>query len=352
MNVTKSDSEAPPDLEHVWEFAGQGLRSSDFTSAMVHFYRGEMSRSNSWRMRLDATTNWAVVTTGAALTFAFSDVGHTPLVLLIVTFFVLLFLFIEARRYRYYELWTYRVRIMETSFFTALLSPPFLPQTEWAEQIKSSLRNPRFPIGLLEALGRRYRRNYAPIFLILAASWIAKTYLHPEPTSDIAQFMERAAVGPIPGWIMILIGFIFNGLIISLGLFTVGLRATSGEILTEWSGGLTGFLQRLRRATWEVVETDLSLWPRLDPRKQLAYIIADEMEEIGQMLLKELQRGVTLIHGKGMYSGKERGVLMCVLEARQVDRLKKLIYQLDPQAFVIITPVHDVRGTGFRPLEA
>jgi uncharacterized membrane-anchored protein YitT (DUF2179 family) len=120
----------------------------------------------------------------------------------------------------------------------------------------------------------------------------------------------------------------------------------------EWSGGLSGFLQRLRRVTWEVVETDLSLWPRLDPRKQLAYIITDGTEEMGRMLLKELKRGVTLIHGKGMYSGKERGVLMCVLEARQVDRLKKSIYQLDPQAFVIITPVHDVRGTGFRPLEA
>jgi len=352
MSETKLNSELPPDLEHVWEFAGQGLRSSDFTSAMVHFYRGEISRSNSWRMRLDATTNWAVVTTGAALTFAFSDAGHTPLVLLIVTFFVLLFLFIEARRYRYYELWTYRVRIMETNFFSALLSPPFLPHTEWAEQIKSSLRNPRFPIGLLEALGRRYRRNYAPIFLILAASWIVKIYLHPEPTNSMAEFMERAAVGHVPGWLMILIGFIFNGLIISLGLFTVGLRATSGEVLMEWSGGLSGFLQRLRRVTWEVVETDLSLWPRLDPRKQLAYIIADETEEMGRMLLKELKRGVTLIHGKGMYSGKERGVLMCVLEARQVDRLKKSIYQLDPQAFVIITPVHDVRGTGFRPLEA
>jgi hypothetical protein len=227
-----------------------------------------------------------------------------------------------------------------------------LPHTEWAEQIKNSLRNPRFPISLLEALGRRYRRNYAPIFLILAASWIVKIYLHPEPTNNLAQFMERAAVGPIPGWLMILIGFVFNGLIIGLGLFTVGLRHTSGEILTEWPGGLSGFLQRVRHATWEVVETDLSLWPRLDSRKQLAYIITDETEKMGQMLLHELKRGVTLIHATGLYSGKERGVLMCVLEARKVDRLKKMAYQLDSHAFVIITPVHDVRGTGFRPLEA
>jgi uncharacterized membrane protein len=351
MDVAKPGGDASPDLEHIWEFAGQGLRSSDFTSAMVHFYRGEMSRSNSWRARLDATTNWAVITTGAALTFVFSDVGHTPLVLLIDTLFVLLFLFIEARRYRYYELWTYRVRIMETNFFAALLSPPFMPHTEWADQIKDSLHNPRFPIGLLEALGRRYRRTYAPIFLILAASWVAKIYLHPLPTNNLNEFMERAAVGPVPGWLMILIGFIFNGLIIGLGMFTVGLRDTSGEVLGEWSGGLAGLLQRLRHATWEVLETDLPLWPRLDPRKQLAYIIADEAEQIGQVLLEELKRGVTLLHAKGMYSGKERGVLMCVLEARRVARLKQLVHELDPEAFVIITPVHDVRGTGFRPLE-
>lgn len=115
------------DLEHVWEFAGQRLDSGNFTNAMVHFYRGEMTRSNVWRQRLDATTNWAVITTGAALTFVFSDVGHTATILLIDSMFVLLFLFIEARRYRYYELWTNRVRLMEKNFYVGLLSPPSCP---------------------------------------------------------------------------------------------------------------------------------------------------------------------------------------------------------------------------------
>ena len=73
--------------------------------------------------RLDATTNWAVITTGAALTFAFGGAYNPPVVLLIVAVLVLLFLFIEARRYRYYELWTHRVRMMETHFFSNLLRP-------------------------------------------------------------------------------------------------------------------------------------------------------------------------------------------------------------------------------------
>lgn len=90
---------------------------------------------------------------------------------------------------------------------------------------------------------------------------------------------------------------------------------------------------------------------RFDSRKQLAYIISDNIEAVSQRLMKELGRGVTLINAKGMYTGKEHGVLMCALEARQKSQLRRLVYQADPHAFVILTPVEDVRGGGFRPLE-
>jgi uncharacterized membrane protein len=347
----KDEETAVPDLEHLWQFAGQGLRSSDFTSAMVHLYRGELTRSNSWRTRLDATTNWAVITTGAALTFVFGDVDNTPLVLLIDSWLVLLFLFIEARRYRYYELWTYRVRIMETNFFSGLLSPPFLPHTGWAEQLKESLDNPHFPISLLEAFGRRYRRTYAPIFMILALSWVGKVYLHPLPIQTIEEFMDRAAVGPISGWIMILIGLVFNGLLVGVGLFTVGLRRSTGEVLEEQSG-FAGLLNRFQQATWEVLETDIPILTRFDPRKQLVYIITDNFEVVGGALIGELKRGVTLLKGTGMYKKEERGVLMCVLDARQVSKMKAIVQAKDEHAFVVVMPTHEVRGAGFRPLEA
>src|ERR1044072_7927445 len=48
------------------------LTPTEFNTAMVHLYRGEVGRANTWRMRLDGTTNWAVLTTGATLSFAFS----------------------------------------------------------------------------------------------------------------------------------------------------------------------------------------------------------------------------------------------------------------------------------------
>lgn len=348
--------EQPIDLEHLWQFAGQGLRSSDFNTAMVHFYRGEVTRSNTWRMRLDATTNWAVVTTGAALSFAFSGVDNTPLVILVDTMLVVLFLFIEARRYRYYELWAMRVRIMENNFFCALLSPPFLPHSDWADRLTDSLKNPRFPITLLEALGRRYRRNYAPIFMILAFSWILKVWVHPTAGPSIQEFLDRSAVGPIPGWFMILLGFLFNGALVAMGLFTADMRASTGEVFEQGDDGLFASLyHRVRRATWEAVDMDLgTLLPhlRLDTSNHLAYIISDQIVPVSRALMKELGRGVTLLQGKGMYTGEEHGVMMCVVNARQKARVREIVHKQDPKAFVIMTVAEDVRGYGFRPLEA
>jgi uncharacterized membrane protein len=54
-----------------WHFRGYAMRPGEFNTAMVHFYRGEVSRSNTWRARLDGTSNWAVVTIAALLTFSF-----------------------------------------------------------------------------------------------------------------------------------------------------------------------------------------------------------------------------------------------------------------------------------------
>ncbi|MEW5986821.1 MAG: DUF2270 domain-containing protein [Chloroflexota bacterium] len=354
--TNKERPAAPPlDLEHWWETAGPGLRSSDFNAAMVHFYRGEVSRSNSWRSRLDVTTNWAVVTAGAALSFAFSDPSRSPTVILINTFLLLLFLFIEARRYRYYELWTYRVRLLETNYFTGLLSPPFVPHSDWAQKISDSLKHPAFPISLLEAFGRRYRRNYAPIFLILAFSWVGKVFLHPYPATSFNQFVNRSALGPISGPTMLTIGLIFNAALIAVGILTINLRRSTGEVFDEQTQGwVRRFWQRLRHGVWEAFEVELHVphLPRLDTRKQLAYIISDAVEQIGRVILKDLDRGVTMLKGVGMYTGREHGILLCAVQANQISLLKRLVYGIDARAFVIITPVSEIRGEGFRPLEA
>src|SRR5213080_998673 len=70
-------------------------------TALSHLYRGELYRSTVWRTRLDATTNWAVLTTGIALSLTFSSESASPLPLVLVGLLVTTFLFIEARRYRF-----------------------------------------------------------------------------------------------------------------------------------------------------------------------------------------------------------------------------------------------------------
>ena len=330
------------------------MTAGEFNTAMAHFYRGEVSRSNTWRSRLDATTNWAVVTTGAALTFVFGAVDHAPAVILILAWLVLLFLFIEARRYRYYELWSHRVRLLETNHFAPQLSAGSIERPGWAERLVESLHHPRFPITLLEALGRRYRRNYAPLFLVLAASWIVKLIIHPSAVEGWRDLLTRAAVGPLPGGLILGSVVVFNLLLLALGLFTVGLRESEGEVLGEAPKGLKRLTGRVAAAAREALEVDLGsaspLWPI--GRKHLVFIISDKIQEIGKPLLQELDRGVTLVKGTGMFSGREHGILLCVVRGRQVGRLKEIVYRSDAKAFVVVTGVQDVRGEGFRPLEA
>src|SRR5574341_210503 len=220
--------------EPVWTYRGYRLKTSDFVTAMVHFFRAEIQRANVWRQRLDATTNWAVVTTGAVLSISFSQSTVHHGIILLNTLLVTLFLFIESRRYRYYELWSYRVRLMETDFYAAMLVPPFGPHAEWAENLARTLLAPEFPISVWEALGRRFRRNYMWLFLLLGATWALKGYLHPTPATSLNEFITRFALGPISGEAMTIIGLVFNGMLFIMGLFTSGMQRASGEVLPRY----------------------------------------------------------------------------------------------------------------------
>lgn len=224
------DHEPLEEDDAVWTYRGYRMRPSEFNTAWVHYYRAEIQRSNTWRMRLDATTNWAVLAVAAAISFVFASPSNHYGVILLDTLLVTLFAWIEARRYRYYELWSYRARLMETSFFAAMLVPPFKPQPDWAEKLSQSLLQPRFSISMLEAFGRRLRRNYVSIYVILALAWALKSYVHPTPASSWVDLITRSAIGPIPGEIMVLLGLVFNGSIFTIALLTLRLRNASGEV--------------------------------------------------------------------------------------------------------------------------
>src|SRR5919202_6202184 len=89
--------------------------------AIAHLYRAEVYRSTVWRTRLDATTNWAVVANGIALSVAFSRTDASPLPLAIVGLLVAVFLVIEARRYLFFDFWRVRAHVMELHFYGPIL---------------------------------------------------------------------------------------------------------------------------------------------------------------------------------------------------------------------------------------
>jgi uncharacterized membrane protein len=217
----------------------QKLAPAEFNTALVHFYRGEVQRSNVWRTRLDATTNWAVITAGATLSFVFSSPDNPHFAIPINSILVSIFLFMEARRYRYYEVWANRVRVLETGYFAPMLSHRTIPpDKEWAEHISADLLTPHFTISEWEAVGRRLRSNYIWIFVLLALSWTLKVYLHPFPATNSETFINRAQVGLAPGWLVVLSGFAFNALIFFVAFSTLKLRDASSEVLPlesfEW----------------------------------------------------------------------------------------------------------------------
>src|SRR5262245_49112306 len=200
----------------------RSLTATEFNTAMVHLYRGEVGRANVWRTRLDGTTNWAVLTTGATLSFAFSSADNTHVMILINSLLILFFLYIEARRYQYYDLWRSRVRLMETEFFAEMLTPETQEEMEnWRQILANDLLHPRFSITLWQALGRRLRRNYIWIFAVLVLSWIVKVIIHPQPTSSPSALYQRIAIGPIPAWFVLLAGVAFNSFLFILAITTL-----------------------------------------------------------------------------------------------------------------------------------
>lgn len=80
-------------------------------------------------------------------------------------------------------------------------------------------------------------------------------------------------------------------------------------------------------------------------------IITNHGDEMAERILKELDRGVTAIEARGMYSGEGRTMLLCVVSRLEAVRLRSIVYSVDPRAFVIVQNVHEALGEGFKELQ-
>lgn len=84
-------------------------------------------------------------------------------------------------------------------------------------------------------------------------------------------------------------------------------------------------------------------------RAKAYYIISPHSQRIAQRIMEEMDRGVTGLAGRGMYSQKDMTILMCVIGRLEALQLRRIVSQVDPEAFVIVTDVHEALGEGFNP---
>lgn len=185
--------------------------SVEKANMIIHYYRGEIGRMTSWRDRIDRTSNWAMTVVAGLLSVSLSTPTSHHGVVLFAMLLISLFLMIEARRYRFFDVYRARVRQLERHYFAQVLSPQAELNPDWAVAIAASLRSPAFLMSYREALFRRIRRNYVWMYLILLLAWglkISSPKLLPDEPSvefihSFGDLVANATLGPLPGWLVL-----------------------------------------------------------------------------------------------------------------------------------------------------
>ena len=223
---------SPPSSTRPPSFEDVPLTRIEYITSMVHFYRGEMSRANTWRNRLDATTNWAVVTVAAMLSFTFSDPTHPPVTLLLTNFLLAVFLGFEARRFRYFDVWRSRIRMIEENFFIPIVRRNLVsPRDHWRDWVADDLDHPTFKISMLEAVRTRLRRNYIGIYSVVLVAWIGKLNLHPTHAESVGEMIDRMRIGPLSGPVVGILVAAFYLMLVWLTLRPLAGRQSSDEVI-------------------------------------------------------------------------------------------------------------------------
>lgn len=183
------------------------MKIEDGTRAtiLIHFYRAMVGRADVWRMRMDTTTNWAIGTTAAVVSFGLGDRSAPHFVIHLASFLTLIFLMLEARRLTFYHLWQQRALVLERELIApaARRAPEGEPATASLAALESSLSaqlGKTVPtMSLAKAAARRLRRVYVYLFAAQSAAWLVKLTTQPEPIETASDIVARASVGPLPG---------------------------------------------------------------------------------------------------------------------------------------------------------
>jgi uncharacterized membrane-anchored protein YitT (DUF2179 family) len=123
---------------------------------------------------------------------------------------------------------------------------------------------------------------------------------------------------------------VLDGLIVLAGLYVFGLQAALYAMVAIF------ITSKVSDALMEGIKF-----------AKVAYIITDHYQEVSERIFKELDRGVTALHARGMYSGNDKFMLYCVVSQKQIVQVKEIVAKVDPDAFVIVSEAREVLGEGF-----
>lgn len=125
--------------------------------------------------------------------------------------------------------------------------------------------------------------------------------------------------------------FVANALVVILGFYVFGAEKALYAVIAAFIAS---------KAT-DVVLEGLAF-------SKTAIIISEKSEEIAEKIMSELDRGVTALKGRGMFTGNEKDVLFCVFGYKETAILKEIVRNIDKKAFIIVTDVKEVMGEGFK----
>lgn len=173
----------------------------------------------------------------AILTWAFSSTDNPHYIILIAGLVVTTFLFIEARRYRDYDVYRARVRLMQQNLLAAALDPDApVDNADWRVELSDDYRRPTVKVSTLEALANRLRRIYLALFTVLVLAWAFRiTAFVP---SDA--WLESASIALVSGEVVVAVCALWYLAAVAIGLWPRE-RQAKGEFREgehgEWKSG-------------------------------------------------------------------------------------------------------------------
>ncbi len=194
---------------------------------LTHYYRAMVSRADTWRMRMDATTNWAIGATAAVISFSLGNTAVPHYGVFIASLMTWSFLLLEARRLTFYHLWQQRVLLLERGLVRpALLAgvsdgepAGVMDPDDFRRALDPHLGRTIPSMPLWKAAARRLRRVYLYLFAVQLIAWLLKLSSDPTPATALSEIGARAHVAGLSGFVvMALVGVGFATAVVAAAI--------------------------------------------------------------------------------------------------------------------------------------